>query len=287
MGSVYARVAFGLDTPRVALLSIGEEETKGNELTRDAHRLLKASQLPFIGNIEARAVYSGAADVIVADGFTGNIVLKISEGLVEMVEALLGEELSATSRARGIAAGAAGAPPFPQARRLFRVWRCAPAGRRRDRHRRPWALEPQGRAQRSRDGIPVCFRPLYPTRRARDRRRRRWPAPVIAFIFPGQGSQKVGMGKALAEAFPICRQLFDEADAALGRPLSRLCFEGPDDQLMLTANTQPAILAVSIAAQRLLASRGIEPAFVAGHSLGDTPPTSRRARSRSPTPCAS
>ena len=100
MGSVYARVAFGLDTPRVALLSIGEEETKGNELTRDAHRLLKASQLPFIGNIEARDVYSGAADVIVADGFTGNIALKISEGLVEMVEALLSEELSSTMTLR-------------------------------------------------------------------------------------------------------------------------------------------------------------------------------------------
>jgi [acyl-carrier-protein] S-malonyltransferase len=92
---------------------------------------------------------------------------------------------------------------------------------------------------------------------------------LIAFIFPGQGSQKVGMGRALAEAFPICRQLFAEADAALGQPLSRLCFEGPEDQLMLTANTQPAVLTVSIAAQRLLASRGIEPAFVAGHSLGE------------------
>ena len=92
---------------------------------------------------------------------------------------------------------------------------------------------------------------------------------MIAFIFPGQGSQKVGMGRALAEAFPICRQLFAEADAALGQPLSRLCFDGPEDQLMLTANTQPAVLTVSIAAQRLLASRGIEPAFVAGHSLGE------------------
>jgi len=96
MGSMYARVAFGLDTPRVALLSIGEEATKGNELTREAHRMLKASSLPFIGNIEARDVYSGAADVIVCDGFTGNIALKISEGLVEMVEELLGEELSST-----------------------------------------------------------------------------------------------------------------------------------------------------------------------------------------------
>jgi len=92
---------------------------------------------------------------------------------------------------------------------------------------------------------------------------------VIAFIFPGQGSQKVGMGKALAEAFPICRQTFEEADAALGEPLSRLCFEGPDDQLTLTENTQPAILAVSVAAYRLVASLGIAPQFVAGHSLGE------------------
>ena len=92
---------------------------------------------------------------------------------------------------------------------------------------------------------------------------------MIAFIFPGQGSQTVGMGKALAEAFPICRDTFAEADAALGEPLSRLCFEGPEEQLALTENTQPAILAVSIAACRLLASRGLAPAFVAGHSLGE------------------
>jgi [acyl-carrier-protein] S-malonyltransferase len=77
------------------------------------------------------------------------------------------------------------------------------------------------------------------------------------------------MGKALAEAFPICRQTFEEADAALGEPISRLCFEGPEDQLVLTENTQPAILCVSIAACRLLASSGVEPAFVAGHSLGE------------------
>ena len=96
MGSMYARVAFGIEAPRVGLLSIGEEATKGNELTREAHRLLKASSLAFIGNIEARDVYSGAADVIVCDGFTGNVALKISEGLVEVVEDLLREELSRT-----------------------------------------------------------------------------------------------------------------------------------------------------------------------------------------------
>lgn len=96
MGSVYARVAFGIEAPRVGLLSIGEEETKGNELTREAHRLLRASPLSFIGNIEARDVYSGAADVIVCDGFTGNVALKISEGLVDVVDNLLTEELSRT-----------------------------------------------------------------------------------------------------------------------------------------------------------------------------------------------
>jgi [acyl-carrier-protein] S-malonyltransferase len=92
---------------------------------------------------------------------------------------------------------------------------------------------------------------------------------VIAFIFPGQGSQKVGMGRALVDAFPTCRETFEEADAALGDALSAIVFEGPEDRLTLTENAQPAILAVSTAACRLLASRGIRPDFVAGHSLGE------------------
>jgi [acyl-carrier-protein] S-malonyltransferase len=92
---------------------------------------------------------------------------------------------------------------------------------------------------------------------------------MIAFIFPGQGSQKVGMGKALADTYPICRQTFDEADAALGEPLSRIIFEGPEDRLTLTENAQPAILTVSVAAFRLLESLGFRPALVAGHSLGE------------------
>jgi glycerol-3-phosphate acyltransferase PlsX len=94
MGGVYARVVLGTERPRIGLLSIGEEETKGNELTREAHRLLKAAPVNFIGNIEGRGIYRGVADVIVCDGFTGNVVLKTSEGLVEALEARLGERLS-------------------------------------------------------------------------------------------------------------------------------------------------------------------------------------------------
>jgi len=92
---------------------------------------------------------------------------------------------------------------------------------------------------------------------------------VIAFLFPGQGAQRVGMGEELAAAFPICRQTFAEADAALGEPLSQVIFDGPEERLTLTENTQPAIVAVSIAAYRFLESRGITPSYVAGHSLGE------------------
>ena len=96
MGAAYARIALDCEDPRVALLSVGEEESKGNELTREAHQLLKSAPVRFVGNVEGRDVYAGQADVIVCDGFTGNVTLKISEGLVDTVESLLHDELSAT-----------------------------------------------------------------------------------------------------------------------------------------------------------------------------------------------
>jgi [acyl-carrier-protein] S-malonyltransferase len=91
----------------------------------------------------------------------------------------------------------------------------------------------------------------------------------VAFVFPGQASQYPGMGKELAEKYPAARAVFDEADQALGFSISKICFEGTEDELKLTANTQPAILTCSVAVYRVLADRGLTPDFVAGHSLGE------------------
>ena len=96
MGDIYSRSIFGIERPRVGLLSVGEEESKGNELTKEAYPLLKALPLNFIGNVEGRDLYNGHADVIVCDGFIGNIALKVSEGLAETVRFLLKESLQST-----------------------------------------------------------------------------------------------------------------------------------------------------------------------------------------------
>jgi glycerol-3-phosphate acyltransferase PlsX len=100
MGNAFARDILGVDAPRVGLLSIGEEEGKGNDLTREAYEQLKTSSLNFVGNVEGRDIYNGSCDVIVTDGFTGNVALKISESLAEMLGAMIKEELTRDVRSR-------------------------------------------------------------------------------------------------------------------------------------------------------------------------------------------
>lgn len=94
MGNEYGKYLFGKPNPRVGLLSIGQEDSKGNEVTKEAFKLLKAGSLNFVGNVEGREVYSGTADVVVCDGFIGNVALKISEGVAEMIKKLLLKEIS-------------------------------------------------------------------------------------------------------------------------------------------------------------------------------------------------
>jgi glycerol-3-phosphate acyltransferase PlsX len=115
MGHVYARDILGLDSPRVGILSVGEEEGKGNELTKEAYELLKESSLNFVGNVEGRDIYNGSTDVVVTDGFTGNVALKISESLAEMLGSMIKEELLRDTRSK-IAARLA-MPAFERFRR--------------------------------------------------------------------------------------------------------------------------------------------------------------------------
>lgn len=115
MGHVYARDILGYDNPRVGLLSVGEEEGKGNELTKEVYEQLKASSLNFVGNVEGRDIYNGRCDVIVTDGFTGNVALKISESLAEMLGAMIKEELTRDVRSK-VAAGLA-LPAFARFKR--------------------------------------------------------------------------------------------------------------------------------------------------------------------------
>jgi glycerol-3-phosphate acyltransferase PlsX len=100
MGDIYSRAIFGIRRPRVGLLSIGEEDTKGNELTKEAFKSLKQAPINFIGNVEGRDIFKGEIDVIVCDGFTGNVALKLSEGLMETFATMLRQELEKTIAAK-------------------------------------------------------------------------------------------------------------------------------------------------------------------------------------------
>ena len=156
MGHVYARDIYGVAEPRVGLLSVGEEEGKGNELAREVFKRLEESPINFIGNVEGRDVYNGSADVVVTDGFTGNVVLKVSESLADMLVHLLREEMSrspATKLAR--AARPPGVPPALEAGRLHGDGRRAAPRHQRGVHHRPRGVAGAGREERDPGGRGV------------------------------------------------------------------------------------------------------------------------------------
>ncbi len=149
MGEIYYRAIWGTKRPRVALLSIGEEEMKGNELTREAAALLKQTSLNFVGNVEGRDVFRGNVDVIVCDGFIGNIALKLSEGVVEQIGAMLKKAIkSSLSFATRLCAFEARLRQPSQEHGLFRIRRRPSARRSRNHHHRPRPLECQRHQER-------------------------------------------------------------------------------------------------------------------------------------------
>ena len=169
MGEIYSRIVLRQPRPQVGLLSIGEEEHKGNELTRAAMPLLKSLPLNFVGNVEGRDIYTGKSDVIVCDGFIGNVALKVSEGLVDMVKQLLHESLRSHHHpARSdTLLSRVGLHGFQEARGLFRIRRRAAAGGARRLHHLPWPVQ----RQRHQECHPRGRRILQRQREPADRRR--------------------------------------------------------------------------------------------------------------------
>ena len=168
---LFPRRSSAIHGPRVGMLSIGEEEHKGNELTRAATPLLKSLPINFIGNVEGRDIYTGDTDVIVCDGFIGNVALKVSEGLVDMIRKMLQESLQATiTRKIGYVLARDGLQRIQEARGLLRVRRRAAAGRQRRVHHQPRPLQCQRDQERHPGGRRICRR-----RHQRTHREPNWP----------------------------------------------------------------------------------------------------------------
>ena len=205
MGDIYLRAVFGMERPRIGLLSNGEEETKGSELVQEAHALLRQQPgLNFVGNVEGKDVPAGLADVIVCDGFAGNVLIKTAEGVATFIRQILREEVTRTPWQKALALGLRRRlPPRRRAPRLRRVWRRAAAGRRGRRHHRPRPLQrPRHRERHPR-------RP--PGRRAEDGRGDPRPQPgrqrlivrssqFAVWLLPGDAPVVGRLGRQAASA---------------------------------------------------------------------------------------
>ena len=259
LGSAYARLALGCAAPRVGLLSVGEEESKGNDLTREAHQLLKAAPIAFAGNVEGREVYAGEVDrdrlrrlyrqrhpedqrgprrdraAPAPRGTVGDVRTRVGYLLSRQAFRRFRKRLDASEYRGAPLVGLNGLCVVGHGRSSAKAVRNAVAMAAR--------FASEGLLEKlSRDSRRGALHPHM--------------------ILPGQGAQTVRRAQ-----FPICRDTFREADEALGEPLSRLCFESPDSTWVLTENTQPP------GGERCgVPARGIarpSAAFGAGHSLGE------------------
>ena len=233
MGHFYAQEILHTKAPRIGLLSIGEEQGKGTDFTRQVFKIMESLHLNFVGNVEGRDVFRGTVDVIVCDGFVGNVMLKSSEALGEMIARMLEQEMrsSAAHQAR-LPVRPARVQALHGPSRLLRVRRGAAARRQGRLLHRPRRLQRQGGEER-RAAVERVLRGGAPSEDAREDRRdarlraeTREPPPAggglspsgRAFVFPGQGSQSVGMGKACADEFDEARAVFAAADSRARLP---------------------------------------------------------------------
>ena len=202
MGDEYFKSIFAgrfpsADRPRVGLLSIGEEESKGNELTREAYKLIKELPMNFVGNVEGRDLYNGKADVLVCDGFVGNVALKISEGMVETVRFLLKQSLQATISSQvGMLLVAEGVCRLQEAARLLGVRRRAAAGHQGRVHREPRFVECQCHQECDSGGNGVRQQQAEPHHRRAHRRGQPEPEPPCCRVGPARpGGDRIGLGR--------------------------------------------------------------------------------------------
>jgi len=306
MGSVYAQAILGRESPSVGVLSNGEEEGKGNELTREADQLLRGTSLRYVGYVEGRDLFNGKVDVVVCDGFVGNVALKASEGVADAIRTLL--ELGFRSNLRGKLAYLPSRPVLRDMKKAFdhheyggapllgvqgvciiahgsanahairNAVRQAASQRREDVSTRIERALGEARIVPETAKRPGADRVVFLKELAKKMRIPRRtpataePAPTVrtAFVFPGQGCEFVGMGSELASRHAIVRDTLREANDAAGVDLAAMATHGPIERLRLSEHAQPAIVAVSVAIARLVqAELAVRPAVVLGHSVGE------------------
>ncbi len=306
MGSVYAQAILGRPSPSVGVLSNGEEEGKGNDLTREVDQLLRGTSLRYVGYVEGRDLFNGRVDVVVCDGFVGNVALKASEGVAGAIRTLL--ERGFRASLRGKLAYLLARPVLRDMKKAFdhheyggapllgvqgvciishgsatayairNAIRLAQTQRREDVTTRIERALGEARILPGLDKPATGDRVVFLKELAKKMRiPRRGAAPVetpapirAALVCPGQGSEFVGMGAELAARHALVRDTIREASDAAGIDLATLMVNGPIERLRLTEHAQPAIVALSVAVARLVqAELALKPAIVLGHSVGE------------------